>query len=290
MRTAIVALVTAVALLTSVIAGPRKVIVLPLDGNAPPAQKAQLNDSLTRMAKVKTEGDFTIGDTTFAETAAAVGCDPASPACAETVRTTLGVDELIYGTAKTSDGRTTVTVYRAQQGAPPTSQISVIAETDSGDKMEPGVAPLFGGGELGSGSDTLGSGSAVGSGSETPAGARRKGNFFDTRERKVGVALAGGGVIALAIGLSFWASKSDLQDQIDNHATRSLTDLESLHDLEDRAGSKAMWGNIMVGLGLGLGAAGAYFLYKDHQNRSATVTPAPVEAGTGMTLVLGGRW
>ena len=52
MRTAIVALVTAVALLTTVVAGPRKVIVLPLDGNAPAAQKAQLNDSVSRHAKV----------------------------------------------------------------------------------------------------------------------------------------------------------------------------------------------------------------------------------------------
>ena len=100
----------------------------------------------------------------------------------------------------------------------------------------------------------------------------------------------GHSVVAIAIGISYWTSKSDLQDQIDNHDTRSLADLQALQELEDRAGSKAMWGNILVGVGLGLAATGAYFLYKDHQNRSTTVTPAPVEAGTGMTLVLGGRW
>jgi hypothetical protein len=289
MRTAIVALATIVALLTSVIAGPRKVIVLPLDGNAPAAQKAQLNDSIARAARAKSDGDVTIGDTTFAETAAAVGCDPASPACAETVRSTLAVDELVYGTAKTADGQTTVTVYRATQGVEPTSRVSVIAETDSGDKIEPAVEPVFTG--EATGSATVGP--AEGSGSAAP-GPRPRGNFFDTRERKLGVGLAGGGVVAIAIGISFWGSKSDLQDQIDareeNGQTRTLTELEALRDLEDRAGSKAMWGNIMVGVGLGLAAAGAYFLYKDHQNRSATVTPAPVEAGTGLTLVLGGRW
>jgi hypothetical protein len=292
MRTAIVALVTTVALLTSVIAGPRKVIVLPLDGNAPAAQKSQLNDSIARVARAKSDGDVTIGDTTFAETAAAVGCDPATPACAETVRSTLAVDELVYGTAKTDGGRTTVTVYRATEGSEPTSRVSVLAETDSGDKVEPAIERVFTG--EATGSDTVGSGSDVGSGSAAPVRPRPKGNFFDTRERKLGVGLAGGGVVAIAIGISFWASKSDLQDQIDareeNGQTRTLTELEALQDLEDRAGSKAMWGNIMVGVGLGLAAAGAYFLYKDHQNRSATVTPAPVEAGTGMTLVLGGRW
>jgi hypothetical protein len=289
MRTAFVALVTAIALLTTVIAGPRKVIVLPLDGNAPAAQKAQLNDALARMTKDKVEGDVTIGDATFAETATAVGCDPLSPACAETVRSTLGVDELVYGNAKTADGQTTVTVYRVSQGTTPVSQMSMISETDPGDKIEPGIAPVFGGAPTGS--DTVGSGSE---GSAAPARSRKTGNFFDTRERKLGAGLAAGGVIAIAIGISFWTSKSDLQDQIDtredNGQTRTLTELQALHDLEARAGSKALWGNIMVGLGIGLCAGGAYFLYTDHKNRSTTVTPAPVEAGTGMTVVLGGRW
>lgn len=284
MRTAIVALVTAVALLTSVMAGPRKVIVLPLDGNAPATQKAEINDTLARLAKAKSDGDVTIGDATFTETATAVGCDPLSAACAETVRSTLGVDELVYGTAKTAEGQTTVSVFRVSQGVPTSTQVTSISETDTGDKAERGIEPVFG-----APIETVGSGSAVGSGSETPL-PRPKHNFFDTKERKLGIGLAAGGVIALAIGISFWSSKSDLQEQIDNHPRDSLPELLALRDLEDRAGSKAMWGNIMVGLGLGLGAAGAYFLYKDHQNRSATVTPAPVEAGTGMTLVLGGRW
>src|SRR5690348_9854321 len=134
MRTAIVALVTAVALLTSVIAGPRKVIVLPLDGNAPAAQKTQLDEAVAKLTRTKITGDVTIGDATFAETAAAVGCDPSSPACAETVRSTLAVDELVYGTAKTADGLTTVTVYRASKGASPTQQLAVISETDAGEK------------------------------------------------------------------------------------------------------------------------------------------------------------
>jgi hypothetical protein len=282
MRAAVVALVTTIALLSSVIAGPRKVLVLPLDGSAPAAQKSQLNDSVARMAKANIEGDVTIGDTTFAETAAAVGCDPQADECAETVRSTLSVDELVYGTADTANGTTTVTVKRASAGAAPTSQTATLAEIDSGDKAEPALSPVFGG-TAPVGSDAAGSGSAV-----TDAPKRR--NFFDTRERKIGTALAGGGVIALAIGLSFWSSTSDLQGQIDNHPSETLDEINELTALEDRAGSKAMWGNIMVLLGLGLGGAGAYFLYKDHQNRQATIAPAPVEAGTGMTLVLRGRW
>lgn len=289
MRTAIIAFVTAIAFLTSAMAGPRKVLVLPLDGNAPAAQKAQLNDAVVRMAKTKLDGDVTIGDTTFAETAAAVGCDPQVPECAETVRTTLGVDELVYGSAETQDGQTTVTVKRTVANTPATSQAATIAETDAGDTAEPALASAFGGPADAAGFGADGSGVA-GSGSPVAERPRPASNFFDTRERKLGAGLAAGGVIAIVIGLSLWASKSDLQDQIDNHPSDTYDEIQDLKQLEDRAGDKAMWGNIMVALGLGLGGAGAYFLYKDHQNRSATVAPAPVEAGTGMTLVLTGRW
>ena len=81
----------------------------------------------------------TVGDTTFNETAAAVGCSPDAPECAEQVRTTLAVDELVYGTADTADGSTTIVVKRVSAGNPPTSQISVINETDSGEGAAAGL-------------------------------------------------------------------------------------------------------------------------------------------------------
>lgn len=302
MRTAIVALVTAVAFVTSVAAGPRKVLVLRLDGDAPADQKSQLDESVQAMARAKLAGDVTIGDTTFLETATAVGCDAKDPACAETVRSTLSVDELVYGSATVQDGNTTVTVYRITKDAPPATQTTVIAATEPGAQAEPALEPVFTDGSSGSdsSSDNLGS-AATGSGSDVDAGTdvasesaapapSPRSNFFDTRERKLGVGLAGGGVIALVIGFSLWASKSDLQDQIDSHPTRTYADFQDLTALEDRASSRALWGNLMVGLGLALGGAGAYYLYKDHQNRSATLTPAPVESGSGMTLVFAGRW
>lgn len=286
MRTAIVALITTIALLSSVMAAPRKVLVLPLDGNAPAEQKAQLDESLIKLTKANADGDVTVGDTTFAETASAVGCDPQTPECAETVRSTLAVDELIYGNADTADGTTTVTVQRASKDAPSATQVAVIAETDTGDKAEAALEPMFGSTSVVP--EDPAAGSDAGSAAVGEPVVRK--NFFDTRERKLGVGLAAGGTIALVIGLSFWAAKSDLQEQIDNHPNETLTELQALAALEDRAGERALWGNLMVALGLGLGGAGAYYLYKDHQNRSTTVAPAPVEAGTGMTLVLRGRW
>lgn len=280
MRAAVVAFVTAVAFVVTATAGPRRVLVLPLDGNTPAAQKAQIDASVARLAKARIAGDVTIGDTTFTETAAAVGCDPRAPTCVETVRATLGVDELVYGSANTANGTTTVTVRRAVKDASPTERTATLAETDRGDQIEAGLSPAFGD-----------SGSAAGSDIGPPAErGRPASNFFDTRERKLGVGLAAGGVIALAIGVSFWYGERDLQDRIDNHPTRTLADLQDLARLEDRAGDKALWGNLMAALGLGLGATGAYFLYEDHEHRTARIAPAPIGVGSGVAVVVSGTW
>jgi hypothetical protein len=293
MRSAIVAFVTAVALLTSVMAGPRKVLVLPLDGTASQAQRDKINASVVKLAKSKLDGDVSVGDTTFNETAAAVGCDPAQPTCAETVRTTLQVDELVYGTANTADGSTTVIVTRTAAGAEPASQTSVISESDSGEAAEGNLEPLFvssgaSGPQEGSGSDTgSGSGSGWGAGSSSTAG----GHFFDTKERKLGVAFAAGGGVMFLFGIVMWNRASHMQDDIDAHRDRTAADVQDLMNLEDEAANKALLGNIFVLCGLAVGAIGGYYLWKDHKNRtSATVAPTPVDSGTGMTLVLGGRW
>lgn len=288
MRAAIVALTTVVALLTTVMAQPRKVLVLPLDGNAPGAQRTKLDENIASLAKLRLGASVTVGDTTFNETAAAVGCSPSDATCAEQVRTTLAVDELIYGTATTADGSTTVTVLRAQAGSDPKTQISVIPETDSGDAATATIEPLFTASSTGSaaGSDVLGSGA----GSQVEPEKPRQG-FFSTKESKLGLGIGGGGVILFVVGLSLWASASSIQDDIDNHPTQTLAQINDLKALEDRAGDKALQGNIFVVLGLAATGVGAYFLWKDRKNRrAAALAPAPVDNGTGMTFVLRGSW
>src|SRR5690606_5381207 len=79
-----------------------------------------------------------------------------------------------------------------------------------------------------------------------PSDASVRKNFFDTRERKLGTAFAAGSAIVLTIGLSYWAAKSDLQEQIDDHPRTTLDDLRALVALEDRAAGKALRGNLLV--------------------------------------------
>ena len=284
MRFAIVIVSIALVLAATVTAGNRKVLVLPVDGNAAAAQRTGINDSIVSLAKAGVDGDVTAGDTTFNETAAAVGCTPDQPTCADTVMSTLSVDELVWGTAQTENGSTTVTIHRAAKGEPARQQITVIEEKAGGDAVSSGMQPLFEREAVGSGSDL---GSAAGSGSGRP----HPRSFFDTKERKIAVGTGAASVVFLIIGFSYWSAQGGLQDQIDNSDPRTVQDFQDLNELEDRAASKALWGNIFVGLGIAAGAVSGYYFWTDHKKRKETViAPVPTEDGTGVKMVLGGRW
>ena len=282
MRVAIV--VGCIAITTTVAAGPRKVLVLPLDGTADAALRTKLAASVQKLS-ASIDGEVTNGDTTYPETAAAVGCDPNKPSCVDSVLTTLAVDELVWGTARTANGKTTITVRRATKGAPVREQSTTIQSPDPADKAEGGLQPLFGP-VAPVGSADVGSGSAV----VDAAKPLPPGPPVDTRQRDLGIGLAVGGGAALIVGLALWSHESGLQSEIDAHAALTLADIQALKKLEDSASAYAWGGNILILIGLGVGAAGGYYLWKDHQHHKATLTPAPVETGTGMTLVLGGRW
>jgi hypothetical protein len=279
----LIALVTALLVLysaTIAVAGPgRKVLVLPIDGDADPALRKQLGAVTVELARAG--GEVSTGDTTFTETAAAIGCDPRAPACAETVRASLDVDELVYGSAVIERGQTTAVISRIARSEPRRDQTVAIAAGAKGDSAEPALRPLFGAPTAGSGSDGPEPPVAVGS------GASPGDSFFATRERKLGFGFAGGGTLVVLIGLALWSSESSLQAQIDSAPTNSPSDIGALRVLEDRANHYAWEGNVAVVLGLAAVGVGAYFLLEDHRLR-ATVTPA--DHGTGAAVVLGGRW
>jgi hypothetical protein len=267
-------------------AGGRKVLVLPVDGDADAATKAKLDGVVQKLAHT-IDGNVKVGATTFADDAVSVGCDPSLASCATTVISMLAVDELVWGTANTTDGQVTLTIKRATKGTPAKEQATTVAVTDPPEKAEEGLRPLFGATATpeGSGSAAVGSGSAAGSGS----GSAEPPPPPWSRDRKLGVGLSAGGGLALVIGFALWASESGYQDDIKKAPTSTLKQIQDLKALEDKAGSYATWGDIMVVVGLAAGGAGAYYLWKDH-NAAVTVAPAPVDNGTGMTLVVGGRW
>ncbi len=281
-RNSLLLVIGIVVLAASVAAGPHKVLVLPLDGNADAATKAKLNTVVHNLAK-SVPGDVSKGDATFGETASAVGCDPNKPACVETVLSTLAVDEIVWGTATTDNGQTTVVVRRATKGTAPHEQTAILAASEQPEAAEPRLGPLFG--VTGSTTSVPEAGSGSGSalaGPTTPAEPW-------SQQKKLGVGLAIGGGALIVVAVALWASESGVQNDIDNAPTSTPADIQNLKDLESKASGYAWGGNIAMVLGLGAGGYGAYLLWKDHKEHTI-VTPAPPPSGTGMTFVMRGSW
>jgi hypothetical protein len=279
--------VLVVALAATAVAAPHKVLVLPLDGNADAATKTKLDAIVQSFAK-SIPGTVSNGDTTLAETASAVGCDPHKTACIDSVLSTLAVDEIVWGTATTENGQTTVVVRRATKGTPALSQTAIVA-ADQPEAAETQIGPLFGviGAPPPAGSDLGSAAGSAGSAVAPPPPPTPPEPW--SRDKKLGVGLAIGGGALVLVGAALWASESSVQSDIDSAPDMTPSDIQHLKDLESKASGYAWGGNVAMVLGLAAGGYGAYLLWKDHKEH-AIVTPAPPPSGTGMTFVLRGRW
>lgn len=278
---ALLALAVVLAATSPALADARKVLVLPLDGDANAEIRTKLTASVQRLARVL-DGDVQVGGQGFADTAAVVGCDPSMTACAEEVRVALGVDELVYGTASGEPtGVAIVVAVKRTNGEEPREVVATFASTDAPEKVEPSLLPLFNTGPIEPPSpiETTPPVDTVPQGPTAPV---------DNRKRNIAIACLAGGGAMFVIGLLSWSAASDLQGQIDDFTPTTVAQFEMLKDLEDRATSRAWIGNLLVLGGLALGGYGGYTLYKDRQGR--TVTVAPVATNDGAAVRLMGAW
>ncbi|MBA3391502.1 MAG: hypothetical protein H0T89_02605 [Deltaproteobacteria bacterium] len=288
------------------VAAPRKVLVLPLDGNAAPATRTKLSASLQKMARV-IDGQVQAGDATFIDTATAIGCDPTKPACVENVRATLGVDELVYGTADDDAGAITLVVKRYAKRKQPREMTARLRATDPPATVEAELLPMFGSQPLHDDS-TDPTDPADPADPTGPLDPSDPANPTDPvtdpkdpgppkprvsrRERNIAIGITAGGGVLFILGLTLWSQKSGLQDDINNHPRDSIEDFRDLEELEDKASSRGWAGNIFVVVGLAVGAYGGWRLYRDHKaHQSVTITPTPIEGGAGVTLTwIGAGW
>ncbi|MGE0548061.1 MAG: hypothetical protein AB7O24_06730 [Kofleriaceae bacterium] len=256
-------------------ADPRKIMVLRLDGDAPPQVGNKIAATLRKLA-TSLDGNVSWGDTTFSETATVVGCNPDVVTCADDVLGMLGVDVLIYGTANTTAGETTLVVRRVEKEAEPIEATTTIANEDV-DAAEPSLTPVF------SGEPAT---AAVPATQEPGVTATTRGSGLSTRGKGIIITASGG--FAVVIGLVLWSKTSNLQDDIDRARANTSRDLMRIASLEDKASGYALWGNVMMIGGLALGGWGGWILYKDHQARQVTVSPTPIAGGPGVSI--GGAW
>lgn len=276
-----------VTMTAQVAAAPVTVMVLPVDGDADPALRTGLTTSVEKVVKTgTTEMTVTAGTTSFADTAAAVGCDPATPECAETVRTTLAIDELVYGTAMMKEGQVEVVIRKKVKDKPPEEVTITLPATDAPETIEPTIRPLLGGALPVTCPDNAVPG-PDGTCPEKvlpPPPPRRA-----RTDRALGIAsLIGSGVLLIG-GLTLWNEKSKKQDAIDAAPTNTLADFQALEALEDDAGKDALYGNLLMLGAVAAGAVGVYLIRRDRktQRDAVMVTPAVTPTSAGVWITIG---
>lgn len=282
----------ALSLATSATAAPHKILVLPVDGSADAATRTRLTAQIVRLAR-SLDGQVGTAEATFADTALAVGCDSRAPQCSSEVLATLGVDELVWGTANKDGEKTRLVVRRAGKGIPVREVAMVIASGEPAEKIDAAIAPVFA--PPGEPAPAIAPPPtdepqvAPPVAPEGPAPIAAPARATDHRDRNLGIALAAGGGASLVLGIALLASYSSLQESIDGHATRNRNDFEELRALEDKAATYAIAGDIAVVVGLAAGGLGTYYLVRNHRRHRVAVTPMATARGAGLVLtILGG--
>lgn len=262
-------------------AAPRKVLVLPIDGSVDPATRTRLNARVLELAK-HVDGTVTVGDTTFHETAAALGCDAEQQACADSVRATLGVDELVFGTATTTGTQTTLVVRRVRsktawrEGSAtfsvddPPERADAVVDNELATLFDMTPAPLP--------PTTPPPDATLPSAQPTdqPASGRTR-----------GILLVAGGGLGIVLGVVLWANVRSTQDEIASANPLTANDFRALVDKEDKAQRNAIIGDVLFVAGVGVAAWGAWTIY---QSREASVTVAPTATPTSAGVAIGGHW
>ncbi|HEY4179369.1 MAG TPA: hypothetical protein VGM90_21140 [Kofleriaceae bacterium] len=263
--------------------------MLPLDGNIDASLRQKLNAEVVRLAKTL-PGTVNIADTTFEETAAAVGCEATAPTCGETVRSTLGVDEIVYGRATTDGSRTDLVVYRVRiKTAPHSARASL--ESDDAESAEPALRELF---DAKSpthqapppAKEPPQTAAVPVEDNASPPPPPAEGGSHPRRTRGIIITAAGGG--ALAVGVGLWLSAHGDQGDIDAANPQTADDFRALHSKEDRAQRNAIFGDVLVGVGAGLATWGIITIVRSHAESNVVIAPSVSSSTAG--VILEGSW
>ncbi|MDQ3338461.1 MAG: hypothetical protein M4D80_25115 [Myxococcota bacterium] len=314
------AIACVVMLASAHVSADDKVLVLRAEGRADKKLRTKIEGAVLKIAMTTGE-PTTAGDVTYSDAAAMVGCKPEEDKCKVEVLGMLSVDEVVTITATPKPGGIEVLVRRiAKSGG--TKTATTLVTPDNVDQLD-AINPLFG--KDGPASplpppvavapttpatrepveptpypppETLPMPATTAPRpivAETPTTAPMPGpvdNPEDDRprgsRRLATFGMVGGGVMVL-VGVVFWASASNVEDEIKDAPNRTRKDLEHIKDLEAEGDAYAMTGNVLAIGGLILGGVSTYYFMKGGKrpSRSANVTPI-LGNGTGIAITWGG--
>ena len=266
---------------------PRKLTVFVLQEapGTPPRSSARLTRVIVEEARKQGITVKTV-NSSFADTALLLGCEPGERECQARILDQVGSDQVIHGEVAPVDrypGSLTVslTVVR-RDGEATTHQITVPADDADRSASELGAAMP---GVLGV--------PVVESPTSAPAdeGSPTGGRF---RLDRKSWALVGSGIALVSLGGVLWVTAGNLQNDIDNAPTATVADLDNLASLEDRARLRANVGNLFVAAGFIAASAGIIRAVIMHRRTAAEsgpapttdVAPMPVQGGAGVMLIL----
>jgi hypothetical protein len=130
---------------TTATADPRHVLVLRAEGSADAATRSKVDAQVGKLAKTL-DGNVEIGEITFTDAAAAVGCSGSEAQCRDEVLGMMGVDELVSTSVSAMpSGDVRILVHRIPKGAATKdAQTTVPAGGSLDTKIATDVGPMFG--------------------------------------------------------------------------------------------------------------------------------------------------
>lgn len=292
---------------TTAVADPRHVLVLRAEGSADPATRSKVDAQVGKLAKTL-DGNVELGEITFSDAAAAVGCSGSEAQCRDEVLGMMGVDELVSASVSAMpSGDVRILVHRIPKGAATKDAQTTVPVGGSLDaKMAIDVGPMFGVKPKpgatpppvttprpittppATTTPSTGAGAPVGAFGNQPATpaepvrtaqmdpnnqnvtAAPNGQVLeDRRSNRAVTGLAiSGGLVLLSVIL--WAEAGSVQGDINNAPTTSPTDFANLKDLEAKGDGYAALGNLTFIGGLVVGGISGYYFWKQRNSHSSS--------------------
>jgi hypothetical protein len=183
----------------------------------------------------------------------------------------------------------TVVIHKKVKDKPPEEVSITIAATDPAETIEPTVGPLLGAAPA---PVTCPDNAVPGPDGKCPEKPLPPPPPKKSRtDRALGITALIGSGVALIGGLTLWNEKSKKQGDIDDADPMTVAQFQALKDLEDDAGKKALYGNVLVFGAVAAGVVGIYLLRRDRkaQRDAVMVTPTVTPTSAGVLITVGAR-